>query len=312
MQVGTGADIAAARAPVLVRRGDLTIALLSVNSIRPMGYWADERRPGCAPLRGHTLYEQIEHDQPGTPARIHTWPYAEDLGALLASIRDVQARADIVVLSHHAGIHFVLAVIPDYQREVARRAIDAGADIVLGHHAHILTGAKIYRGKPILYSLAIFAIDLRMDPAQAASSGFREIQKLNPDWIPDFDSLYNFPPDSAMSVIAEADLTRGNVDLWLRLAVGQQARDFRGREPPAQRNEDPAKPHHRLLHDDLPDRVARDSDHRIQRLFPTDAGTAAAKDWHDRLKTHEDAMLHRLSDAERAELCRLLGLIWMP
>lgn len=59
-------------------------------------------------------------------------------------------------------------------------------------------------------------------------------------------------------------------------------------------------------------READPADQRIQRLFPTEAGIAAAKDWHARLMAHEDAMLHRLNAAERAELCRLLGEIWMP
>ena len=57
-----------------------------------MAYWADERRPGCAPMRAHTLYEQIEHDQPGTPARIHTFPHREDLAAMEADIRAAKAE----------------------------------------------------------------------------------------------------------------------------------------------------------------------------------------------------------------------------
>src|SRR5690606_4387139 len=130
----------------------------------------------------------------------------DDFDALMATIRDLRPRVDVVILSHHAGIHFVPAVIPDYQREVARAAIDAGADLVLGHHAHILKGIEIYKGKAIAYSLANFAIDLLMDEAHAKSKGFREIQKLNPDWVPDLSSRYNFPPDSAMSIMLEADL----------------------------------------------------------------------------------------------------------
>lgn len=206
VQMGTGPTIAEARAPAIVERNGVTIGIVAVNSILPMNYWADEKRPGCAPLRAHTVYEQIEHDQPGTPARIHTYSHREDFDALMATIRALRPRVDVVILSHHAGIHFVPAVIPDYQREVAHAAIDAGADLVLGHHAHILKGIEIYKGKAIAYSLANFAIDLLMDEAHAKSKGFREIQKLNPDWVPDFSSRYNFPPDSAMSIMLEADL----------------------------------------------------------------------------------------------------------
>ncbi|MCI5078112.1 CapA family protein [Oricola sp.] len=206
LQVGAGMDIEAARSPVVVERNGVRVGFLSVNSILPQNYWADEDKPGCAPMRGHTVYEQIEHDQPGTPARIHTFPHKEDIAALIASIRAVRDRVDFLVLGHHAGIHFVPAVVPDYQRDVAHAAIDAGVDMVLGCHAHILKGVEFYRGKPIIHSLANFALDLKMTEAHAKSKGFREIQKLNPDWIPDLTSSYNFPPDSAMSFAVEAEI----------------------------------------------------------------------------------------------------------
>ena len=211
IQVGTGRSIAEARKPVIVERKGVTVGVVGVNSILPMNYWADENKPGCAPIRGFTIYEQIEHDQPGTPARIHTYPHHGDLEATLRTIRETKARADVVIFSHHAGIHFVPAVIPDYQREVAHAAIDAGADLVLGHHAHILKGAEIYKGKAILYSLANFAIELTMTREHAESKGFREIQKLSPDWEPDLTSRYNFPPDSAMSIAVEATIRRDGI-----------------------------------------------------------------------------------------------------
>jgi poly-gamma-glutamate synthesis protein (capsule biosynthesis protein) len=168
-----------------------------------MGYWAQENRAGCAPMRAWTFYEQIEHDQPGTPCRVHTFPNREDLAGLIEDVRAVRAQADFVAVSLHWGIHFTPGAIADYQRDVGRAAIDAGADVVLGHHAHILKGVELHRGKPILYSLANFAMDLHMDEQHAQSKGFREIQKLHPSWQPDFESSYNFPPDSRFSVMAK-------------------------------------------------------------------------------------------------------------
>jgi poly-gamma-glutamate synthesis protein (capsule biosynthesis protein) len=207
--VGVGRNIAAARKPVIVDRNGVRVAFLACCSILPAAYWADERRPGCVPMRAWTIYEQIEPDQPGTPARVHTYPNREDLDALVADIAAAKAQADVVIVSMHWGIHFVPAVIADYQREVARAAIDAGGDVILGHHAHILKGAEIYRGKPILYSLGNFAMDLRMDAAHANSKGFKEIQSLHPRWIPDFDSLYNFPEDSRLSVVVKIAVADG-------------------------------------------------------------------------------------------------------
>ena len=112
----------------------------------------------------------------------------------------------------HWGIHFIPGTLADYQREVAHAAIDAGADLILGHHAHILKGVEIYAGKAILYSIGNFAMDLRMTPEHAAGQGFKEVQALSPGWEPDFDSLYNFPPDSRKTVIVRAELAAKGVE----------------------------------------------------------------------------------------------------
>lgn len=210
--VGVGKDIAAARRPVIRRMADGTrVAVLAYSSILPQAYWAEERRPGCAPLRAHTLYEQVEHDQPGTPARIHTWAHAGDLAAMEADIRAAKQQADVVLVSHHWGIHFVRAVIADYQREVARDAMAAGADAILGHHAHILKGIECIDGRPVFHSLCNFATDLRMTPEHAARPSFKEIQKLGENWEPDFDSLYNFPPAARLSMIARLVIREGRI-----------------------------------------------------------------------------------------------------
>jgi poly-gamma-glutamate capsule biosynthesis protein CapA/YwtB (metallophosphatase superfamily) len=224
--VGAGADITAARQPSLFTLGDgTTIAFLAYSSILPQAYWADERRPGCAPMRAFTVYEQIEHDQPGTPPRTHSYPHREDLAAMEADIRAAKAKADLVLVSHHWGIHFVRATIADYQRDVARAAIAAGADAILGGHPHILKGCELIDGKPVFYSLCNFATDLRMDPAHAASRSFNEIRVLAEEWEPDFESLYNFPKASRLSIIARLEIANGRIARagFLPLHIGRDA-----------------------------------------------------------------------------------------
>jgi poly-gamma-glutamate capsule biosynthesis protein CapA/YwtB (metallophosphatase superfamily) len=212
LTVGAGANIAEARRPVNITLGDGTrVAILAYSTILPHSYWADERRPGCAPMRAHTIYEQIEHDQPGTPARIHTYPHREDLAALEADILAAKANADLVFVSLHWGIHFVRASIADYQRDVARAAIAAGADAILGGHAHILKGCEVIDGAPVFYSLCNFATDLRMDPVHAASKSFNEIRVLAEEWEPDFESLYNFPKASRLSMVARFEIAGGKL-----------------------------------------------------------------------------------------------------
>jgi len=224
--VGAGANIDEARRPACFALGDGTrVALLAYSSILPMSYWADERRPGCAPMRAFTVYEQIEHDQPGTPARIHTYPHREDLARMEEDIRCAKREADIVIVSHHWGIHFVRAALAQYQRDVARAGIAAGADTIIGTHPHLLKGCELIDGKPVFYSLCNFATDLRMDRAHFESRGFQEIRTLAEEWEPDFESLYNFPRASRLSMVVRLEMSRGKVLRagFLPLYIGSDA-----------------------------------------------------------------------------------------
>ena len=200
--IGVGANLEEARRPAIIERKETSIAFLGYNSILPQGYWAEKQRPGCVPLRAHTLYEQIEHDQPGTPCRIHTFVHRGDLEAMREDIRRAREQADAVIVSMHCGIHFVPAVIADYQKEAARAAVDAGADLVLCHHPHILKGAEVYRGKAIFYSLANFALEspFTFDEKAKEKESFREIRALSPDWKPEKKSL---PPDSYKTILVK-------------------------------------------------------------------------------------------------------------
>jgi poly-gamma-glutamate synthesis protein (capsule biosynthesis protein) len=94
----------------------------------------------------------------GDPAGMHTEPHAGDLAGNLAWIRDARRQADWVVVSVHAH------EMRDGEREepaefipaFCRRAVEAGADIVVGHGPHLLRGMEVYRGKPIFFSLGNF------------------------------------------------------------------------------------------------------------------------------------------------------------
>lgn len=202
--IGVGRNIEEARKPAIVECKGNRIAFLAYNSILPQGYWAETNRPGCAPMRGLTVYEQIEHDQPGTPCRIHTFPHMGDLKAMVDDIRKAKSKADLVIVSMHWGIHFIPAVIADYQREIARVAIDSGADLILGHHAHILKGIEVYKGKVVFYSLCNFALDLSPTKEMLENPGHKEIAVLNPEWKPDPEyPTYFLPPDSRKTIIAK-------------------------------------------------------------------------------------------------------------
>jgi poly-gamma-glutamate synthesis protein (capsule biosynthesis protein) len=224
--VGVGANLEEARRPVILGRQGTRVAFLAYSTILPQNYWAEIDRPGCAPLRAFTLYEQIEHDQPGTPCRIQTFPHRGDLAAMVDDVQRAKAQADVVIVSMHFGIHFVPAVLADYQRDMAHAAIDAGADLILGTHAHILKGIEVYKGRAIFYSLCNFALDLRAPRELLERPGHQEISRLNPDWKPDPEyPSYFMPPDSRKTIIVKCTIAQGHVAAigYLPTIVNQQS-----------------------------------------------------------------------------------------
>lgn len=214
---GGGASLPEARKPAIVERNGRRIAFLAYSSILPAGYAAEANRPGCAPMWAHTHYQQIEPDQPGTGARTRSFADREHLAALVQDVKDARRDADIVAVSLHWGVHFVRAVLADYQAEVAHAAIDAGAHMILGHHPHLLKGVEIYRGRPILYSLGNFAIEqpsaFKADVHRDAA--FADISRLGSGWRP--GEAYMAPPETRHTVIARLIIDgAGAVTLRLR------------------------------------------------------------------------------------------------
>ncbi|MGI6684660.1 MAG: CapA family protein [Bacillota bacterium] len=137
--VGGGKDINEARSPVIIEREGIKIAFLAYSEMadivwsykHPRRLKATEEIPGIAPL----VVEQIIED-----------------------IENVKSQADFVFLSLHWGVEY--QDMPEsYQIEMAHQLIDAGADVILGHHPHCLQGVELYHDGLIAYSLGNFVFD---------------------------------------------------------------------------------------------------------------------------------------------------------
>ncbi|MFC2066098.1 CapA family protein [Chloroflexota bacterium] len=207
--IGVGMDIEEARRPLILERKGTKIGFLAYNSVLPPGYAAGPGRPGCNPIRVSTFYDQVDA-QPGTPPEVVTIPNREDVKAMEESIQSLKSQVDIVMISMHWGIHFQPAVIAMYQREVGHAAIDAGADLIIGTHAHILKGIEVYKGKVIFYSLCNFGMDafLAREVKSPHAQRFFSLYKFKPD--PEY-TTYPFPPDAKKSMIAKCKIVNGNI-----------------------------------------------------------------------------------------------------
>ena len=161
---GAGANLEAARAPVVLERGGLRVGFLQRTSVYwPTHHEARRESTGVAVIRGHTAYQIPTHklspssptpNRPGIPPVIVTWADAEYLRAFQDDLRALRARCDFVVASCHWGLH---KEVYQYMTEIAHGAIDAGADLVIGHGPHYSLPVGFHRGKPIFYGLGSFS-----------------------------------------------------------------------------------------------------------------------------------------------------------
>jgi poly-gamma-glutamate synthesis protein (capsule biosynthesis protein) len=204
--VGAGRNIQEAMRPVILERKDTKVGFLAYLSIISPGLVAEEDTPGCAPLRSSHYYEQVDF-QPGSPPRIITKLFPEDRKAMEDEVKKLRSQVDVLVVSMHCGVHFVPAMVAMYQKEAAYAAIDAGADLVLQHHAHILKGIELYKGKTIFYGLGNFALEHslhfpgKLKPKNPTYRSLREFYHIKP--IPGWPK-YRYHPDARNTIIAKA------------------------------------------------------------------------------------------------------------
>lgn len=99
----------------------------------------------------------------GDKPEVKTWCNPEDEDALLRSIRDASRRSDYVIATVHShegkNENWYSDYSPEFMEAYARHAIDAGADVFVGHGAHYPRGIEIYKGKPIFYDVGSFVME---------------------------------------------------------------------------------------------------------------------------------------------------------
>lgn len=137
---GGGANLAAARRPLVLEAGGLRVAFLGYSQFAddvwsrssPIRARAGESSPGVAPLDERMIAEDIAR---------------------------ARREADRVAVALHWGEENVNHPA-EAQRRLAHRLVDAGADLVLGFHPHAVQGLERYKGALIAYSLGNFVFDL--------------------------------------------------------------------------------------------------------------------------------------------------------
>ncbi len=129
---GAGANKQEAYKPAIAKVGDLKVGFLSFSDVIPFNSFPTSKLPGIAPARD--------------PAKV------------ASKIKSLSKKVHIVIVAFHWGKEY-----EDYptgkQKELATTSIDAGADLVLGHHPHVTQGIAEYKNRLIIYSLGNFVFD---------------------------------------------------------------------------------------------------------------------------------------------------------
>ncbi|MCS7385269.1 MAG: CapA family protein [archaeon GB-1867-005] len=192
IHAGVGMNLGEARSPSYLDTSVGRVALISAASTFPREALAGnarpdlQGRPGVNPLRysaqytitkeafkdlveiakllGYKLKEPIEKLRlfgatiiAGDKVEVEFKINKQDEEGNLRAIKDAKRMADFVIFSLHAHERFQSIEKPaPFIEYFARKCIDAGADIFIGHGPHVLRGIEIYKGKPIFYSLGNF------------------------------------------------------------------------------------------------------------------------------------------------------------
>jgi poly-gamma-glutamate capsule biosynthesis protein CapA/YwtB (metallophosphatase superfamily) len=212
---GAGANLDDARQPAIVEREGVRFGFLSYNCVGPRESWATAAKPGCAFVRVLTHYE-LDYAGPGGPPTVYTFADPGTLERMQADIERLRAKADIVTVALHKGMGHTPATLGMYERPTAKAAIDAGADVVVGHHAHILQGIEVYRNRPIFHGLGNFvtvtralSVDANSSPARLEwAHRRRKLFGFEPD--PDYPT-YPFHPEAKNAIVGWCEVTAGRV-----------------------------------------------------------------------------------------------------
>lgn len=147
---GAGPDAAAARRPAVCTRAGTAVGFLAFTDNEP-GWAAGPGSPGV-----HHVPVSLADER------------ADDLLELVRRTRD---RCDLLVVSAHWGPNWGAAV-PREHREFAHALVEAGADTVFGHSAHVFRGVEVHRGRPVVYSAGDFIDDYAVHPVERNDRSF--------------------------------------------------------------------------------------------------------------------------------------------
>ena len=138
---GAGKNRKSARMPVIIEKCGVRVGFIQFTA------------------RLHKPEQEALDDKPGVAVFKPDIP--NDIEELCLDIKKLRSEVDILIFSHHLRKSCTNEIEP-YQRKLARRCIEAGADIVYAHGAHVIQGIELWKGSPIFHCVGELAFDYPM------------------------------------------------------------------------------------------------------------------------------------------------------
>lgn len=181
--IGAGVDEKAAHAPVILQSGPWRVGFL--------GYYWNQRTSATSLLPGSAM---------------------DTLDSLKDDILALREQVDRIVVTFHWGVPYEVEPSSE-DRAKARFAVDCGADVVVGHHPHIIQPFEIYRDCPIFYSVGNFTFGSGNSRAESLLVGFQFEERhtkvtVYPIYVKNRDPRVNYQPKALQGLGAERILRR--------------------------------------------------------------------------------------------------------
>jgi poly-gamma-glutamate synthesis protein (capsule biosynthesis protein) len=130
---------------------------------------------------------------------------------MVEDIRKLRQLCDVLVVALHKGILHRPAELAMYEQPLSYAAIDAGADLILGHHAHICKGIEQYKGKVIFHNLGNFVSvsNVHVNPQTERLKQLTENMKKM--FEPVNMAAYPWHPESVYTMIAKCTIENGTI-----------------------------------------------------------------------------------------------------
>ena len=152
---GGGENIFEAKKPAVIERNGLKFAFLQYNCIGPSLTWATPNKAGAAFIRVLTVYESAMAEPGAMPHYCWTFVDPWSLECMKEDVKTYREQGCTVITAFHIGRMYDRHLQP-YEKVITKCAIDAGAEMVLCHHAHEPRSIEVYKGKPIFHGLGNF------------------------------------------------------------------------------------------------------------------------------------------------------------